>query len=515
MKTQPILILTLAFALGIFFQDKVVFTDNEVIILLIFGLLFQFIFILKKRWIRQLRGFILGAFFFAIGVLAHSVHNRNNFNFDKINQLQSVNFELEEVYKTNKKFRKYKVKVDQNNGENFNLLLYVSKDYPKLNFSKQYLAQLRILSLPSSLNDEFNYKEYLGRRGIYYQSFLYEKPLSLPKKEFSITDKLKERREKLLRLIDDSALSHSTKMIMKSLVLADKTELDSEIYNDFKKVGIVHVLAISGMHIAILFGFFYAIFSFILKSRKVSILLSLVSIGFFCVFIGLGNSVFRAFLMLSIYYVFYFLQRKQDFLHTWSLSAFLILLLNTQQLFDVGFQLSFIAVFGIYWLYKPFLALFSTKKYRSLKAVFQILSVTLSAQVAVLPLLLYYFHSFSLVGIIANLFFVPIIEIVVILSFVMLFILPFSDTLSLLIKIYDVIIQYLLEFIHLFSTFKWGYLDDISFHYLEMLLMLGLVFMLRNLLKDFSVKEMIKFSYLFLLLIGLRLGINYYYAFVN
>lgn len=94
---------------------------------------------------------------------------------------------------------------------------------------------------------------------------------------------------------------------------------------------------------------------FPLRLRNVAVIISLLLIWCFAVFIDYGSSVVRSCLMLTFYYIMVLLQRRPDLLHSMALAGLVILMLDTQQLFDIGFQLSFLAVFGIYWLNRPIL----------------------------------------------------------------------------------------------------------------------------------------------------------------
>lgn len=511
MKKQPIFILTMAFALGIFFQDKVVLLDKTIFILLIFTFLLQFLFLLKNQWIRRGKVILLGIFFFSIGIFAHSIHQeKRKFNFDE-NQLYQVSFKLEKILKSNAKYRRYQVAIFTDNTK-VKVLLHLPKNQPRLDFMHFYQMQLKIREVPSPLNDyNFDYQKYLTRQGIFYQSYGYSEINITDKKSISWRDFLRQKRENLLFKIEISPLSSATKTLMKSLVLADKTEMNPTFYDSFKRSGMVHVLAISGMHIAILFGFFYWIFNRIFSRKKWTIIGSLAFIWLFAIFIGLGNSVFRACLMLTIYFTFDFLQHKRDFLHTWSLAMLVILVINTQQLFDIGFQLSFSAVLGIFWLYPPIFNLFPKLKLRGSSFIFGVISVTFSAQLTVLPFVLYYFHGFSLVGILVNIFLIPLMQILVVLSFIILILLPFSSFLEPIIKLYDIGVQYVLKVINFCSKFHWAYFENIPFHFLEVLLGLIILYLLRFVLKNFSSQNSIKLSYAILLFIVARWGLNFYY----
>jgi competence protein ComEC len=133
--------------------------------------------------------------------------------------------------------------------------------------------------------------------------------------------------------------------------------MDTGVSADFTKTGLVHFLAISGTHMVIIFWLLMTVLkrSIPLKFKNIAVIISLILIWIFAVFIDYGSSVVRSCLMLTFYYVMVLLQRKPDLLHSMALSGLIILIADTQQLFDIGFQLSFLAVFGIYWLNRPIL----------------------------------------------------------------------------------------------------------------------------------------------------------------
>ncbi len=514
MKKQPILVVLIYFILGIIFQDRWVWDERIVLIGLVISLLVQLIFLWKQSWVYRWRGFVVGVFFFFIGVFVHSIHPRKpDFSFDE-NRFYKVIFKLDKVFKTNQKYRKYKVKAFWR-GESFDVLLNIPKERPRLDFNHYYQSRLKIYQVKGNLNDySFDYQKYLARKGIFYQSFIFSEIKVAKAKTFYLSDFIEQKRNEAIDQIEQSSLSETTQMLMKSILLADKTEFDVHILNEFRRSGVVHILAISGMHIAIIFGFFYLLFSFLLKTKKYAIAWSLFAIWGFGIFIGLGNSVFRACLMLTIYYAFYFRQVKRDFLHTWSLAMLVILAIDTQQLFDIGFQLSFSAVFGIFWLYRP-LDRFFKRILPKIPFVAETLSVTLSAQLFTLPIVLYYFHSFSLIGILANLLLVPLMQILVIFSFIVLIILilPFDG--EMVIRGYDFSVQFVLKAIRFFSDFDWSYIENIPFHYLELGAVFVILFLLRAILERFSVRKMIHLSYGILLLGLIRLGLNYYYQSID
>ena len=124
--------------------------------------------------------------------------------------------------------------------------------------------------------------------------------------------------------------------------------------------------------------------------------------------------------MISAYYGFVLLQRKPDLLHAMAIAGFAILMVDTQQLFDVGFQLSFLAVLGIYWLNEPILRYLRKPRSKVQNFLVNMVSIGFAAQLATLPLVVYYFHQYSFLSIIANLVILPFSEIIIIFSLLMI-----------------------------------------------------------------------------------------------
>ena len=190
------------------------------------------------------------------------------------------------------------------------------------------------------------------RQRVFHQIYIPEIESVSEIEKTSFRDRVRQFRQNILLNINKSQyISQKNKELLKGIILADRTEMDSETTEDFAKAGVVHILAISGTHFGIIFGVILWGLSKLIDRRK-SIVIALIFIWLFALLIDFGNSVTRSCLMISIYFISVLLQRKSDLLHSLSLSAMVILMIDTQQIFDVGFQLSYSAVLGIYWFNK-------------------------------------------------------------------------------------------------------------------------------------------------------------------
>ena len=135
-----------------------------------------------------------------------------------------------------------------------NAILYVPKEEKQLDFKNYYQTKVYINKVESPNNDfQFDYAKYLARKGIYYQSFATDEILEAPKKTLTISEKIRQKRLEILNTIDGSKLPKREREFLKGIILADRTEMDEEMVSDFSKSGLVHFLAISGTHLAIIF----------------------------------------------------------------------------------------------------------------------------------------------------------------------------------------------------------------------------------------------------------------------
>ncbi len=376
--------------------------------------------------------------------------------------------------------------------KNFNAVIYLPKSTKELDFVHYYKADAFITQPYSPQYDfQFDYAGYLKRKNIEQQVYLQEEISSAERADLSVSDRLHQYRFKVLKKIDRTVMSVKTKEFLKGIILADRTEMDAATVQDFNRSGLVHFLAISGTHIVVIFGIFYFLMRYLgpLKFRKYTVIFSLVFIWLFAAFIGFGNSVLRSCMMLSIYFISVLLQRKPDLLHSLSLSALIILVSDTQQFYDVGFQLSFVAVLGIFWLNQPFLKYFPRQDHYIKKLIFNTITISLSAQLATLPLVLYYFHQFSFISMIANFIIVPFSEVIIVFSFLMTALVSGGFDFELINNLYDFIIQILLKTIHWFAEADVLFFENIPMNLIEILSVSVVIFLLRPAILKFDFRN--------------------------
>ena len=508
LNRQPLLILAICFILGIVFQDKILLEKNGVygVGIVSLGILISIFF--QSYFLHKARAILLGLLFFGIGII---IHFSNTFSIPvemPVKKKETVTFKISQKLNSTEKYRKYEGEV-QAGSMSFSAVLYLPKDSKELDFTHYYKSEAYITKpKPPQYDFQFDYARYLKRKEIEYQIYFSKEILSVERKDMSFTDRIKQYRLNVLKKIDKAGISGKTRAFLKGIILADRTEMDANTVQDFNRSGLVHFLAISGTHIVVIFGIFYfLIVRFTpLQFRKYAVIVSLGFIWLFAAFIGFGNSVLRSCIMLSIYFIFVLLQRKPDLLHSLALSAFVILILDTQQVFDVGFQLSFAAVLGIFWLNQPLLKYFPKQDHYFKKLIFNTITISLSAQLATLPLVLYYFHQFSLVSIIANFIIVPFSEMIIVFSFLMTILITLGVNFIFIDKVYDFVIQILLKVIHWFAEVDLLFIKNIPMNLIEVLAVLVIIYLLRPTILEFNFKNSMKLTMACLLFFMIRMG---------
>ena len=253
-----------------------------------------------------------------------------------------------------------------------------------------------------------------------------------------------EQRAKLLDRLSESGVDGSAYAVVAAMALGDKSQLTTELRDAYAISGASHILALSGLHL----GIIYTLLSLLLSRRRwqmVSQIVIIVSIWLFVFLVGLSASVVRSAVMVSIYALLSLGHRDKLSVNTLAFAAIVMLLFNPMALFDVGFQLSFMAVLTILLFYPLLESLWSQPfllDHRLFRWLWTMLSVSCAAQIGVAPLIAYYFGRISCYFLLANLVVVPAAALILYLSLAVLLI---PSLAYLLIYIVDTLNQLLVS----------------------------------------------------------------------
>ncbi|MBQ9223297.1 MAG: ComEC/Rec2 family competence protein [Prevotella sp.] len=230
-------------------------------------------------------------------------------------------------------------------------------------------------------------------------------------------------RERLLFQYEEYDFSEEQLTLIYAITLGDKSLLTKEIRNGFSISGSSHVLALSGLHAGIVFTLFYLLFRCLFffiqryQSREsMTLLCTLPSIWFFALLTGSSPSVIRATVMLSVYSLARLLSREGVSLNVLSFAAIIMLVINPLDLYDIGFQLSFLAVFAILVVYKKCVNIFQNISNPIIKWMWQMFVLSSAAQLGTAPLAAFYFHQFSLMYFLSNMIIIPCVTLFLYLS---------------------------------------------------------------------------------------------------
>ena len=484
--------------------------------LLVFSFLLLVLYLVKDFYFHRIRHVSLFILFFSFGLFAHFLNSKKP-HLPELKGKESIVFKITKKLNSNEKNRRYEISAWKD-GQNFLSVLSVPKSEVDLSFLYYYKAEAYINRFQKPYSDfQFDYGKYLSRKDIYFQAYLPNSFQRGLRNDLSFSEKIRQKRLSTLSKIDSANLSKRTREFTKGIILADRTEMDAETVEDFTKSGLMHVLAISGSHMAIIFWLILLVLNPIFppRFRNYKIIMSLILIWAFAIFIDYGNSVVRSCIMISAYYISVVLQRKPDLLHAMAVAAFGILIADTNQFFDVGFQLSFVAVFGIFWLNQPILKYLPKPKNKFQNLMVNVVSISIAAQIVTLPLVVFYFHQYSVISIVANLIVIPFSEILIIFSLLMTVLIEFSVQIGWLNFLYDAVVTRALQLIHFFANLDLAFYRMIPMTLLEMAVGFVIIWFLRFAVITFSLKNVLKVSYFIILFVALRFLLNYRASQIN
>ena len=227
--------------------------------------------------------------------------------------------------------------------------------------------------------------------------------------------------------------------------------MSKEISNSYTQAGIIHILAISGLHIALIYGIILWLTKPLLRFKKGKLYifsLSLSVLWFYAILAGFSASIVRAAVMFSVVALAKIVNRQSNIYNSLAVSALLLLVYNPNYLFDVGFQLSFAAVLSIV-IFQPLVRKYSYSKHIIILKIKELLLISLVAQIGVLPLTLYYFGQFPLLFLFANLIAIPLSSLILILGLVLI---PFNLLFPKAATYLSVVVNFLIEIMNAFTT---------------------------------------------------------------
>ena len=304
------------------------------------------------------------------------------------------------------------------------LLLYFSKDSFKTNlvYGDRIIIRKNLQAIKNSGNPgAFNYQRYAAFQGIFHNVFLKEKDWKALNK--NSTNRFQQlifsARAYVLGVLQKSISSGPDSYrevlgIAEALLIGYTNDLDKDLVQAYSNTGVVHIIAISGMHLALIYVLLVWLFAkipLINKSKLLQLVLILTCLWLFSILTGASPSVLRAAVMFSFIAIGKTWFKQASIYNSLAASAFVLLCYNPYYLWAVGFQLSYLAVLGIVIFQKPIYHCFYIKN-KWLDKTWQLISVSTAAQLLTFPVCIYYFHQFPNLFLISNLIAVPLSAII-------------------------------------------------------------------------------------------------------
>lgn len=382
------------------------------------------------------------------------------------------------------------------------LLVYFPYEYQRIIFPGQTinLTDVRIESLPEPRNPgQFDYGAFLRWRGVVAQCKIYDSlnviiQAALP--VFSLENRLfYPLRQQLIRKIE-WYFSPDASGFLKALLLGVREDLNDDVIEDFQKAGVMHVLAISGLHVGFVALIFYILLSFFpiyFKRRNILVIVLLVLYMFLT---GSNPPVVRATLMAAFFSLAINLERKGAVYNYLFAAALIILLFQPQQLFWVGFQFSFAAVLSIVYFFGKLeppagkaLEFIGSEKWRHRLKNWLVIPflVSLAAQLGTIPLVMHYFHKLSLISFFLNIIVIPYIGMLVAVGFLFLLLSFINGVLAeVAANFLAFLIDILIRLVNGAANLQGAFFNIPTFSVLDILIYSAFVLLLFNLQKEMA-----------------------------
>ncbi|MBG6062181.1 competence protein ComEC [Flavobacterium sp. CG_9.1] len=321
---------------------------------------------------------------------------------------------------------------------------------------------------PPNNPNQFDYSKYLEIKQIYAQLYADVDEIKIGTEvEKNIWYYSSKLRTRIIRNLEKNNFNKTELNVAIALIMGQQQDISPDIIRDYQFAGAVHILSVSGLHIGFILLFVTYILKPIPNSKRgsfIKLIIILLSLSMFGIIAGLAPSVVRSVTMFSFVAIGNHLRRSVNIYHTLLVSVLLILLVEPSFLFDVGFQLSYIALFFIIWL-QPFLSSIWKPKYKVSKYIWDILTVSFAAQIGTLPLSIYYFHQFPGLFFVTNLIIIPLLSIIMILGVLVMLLAACNMIPVFLSQLLEWSICYLNKIINAIASLEQFIIKDIPLHF--------------------------------------------------
>jgi len=348
--------------------------------------------------------------FFFFGIFLFQTHIPHECKHTQLNNtIARIELEAQEKKNTHRyilSFTRYDSIKHKNNLHKCLAYIQKQKNNEALNIGDLILFSGKMQKIENNgLPGEFDFKSFMKHKGVLYQIYL-------DSNSWVNTNKWEAKwpfrqaslfRKELIKIIDNSEIETKNAALLKAMLLGKKDALDGSVKESFSVAGAMHVLAVSGMHVGIIFGILNLLLSFMrgrkLKAYKISIII--LCIWAYAFITGLSASVVRAAFMFSLMSGKSFTKRSADIFNALFASAFIMLIIDPNYLWDLGFILSYSAVLGILVFFPEINSLLQFNSYIP-KTLWEVSVIGIAAQLGTIPVVAFYFQRIPTYFIITN-----------------------------------------------------------------------------------------------------------------
>ena len=394
--------------------------------------------------------------------------NYSNYVSENINETVLV---IDDILKSNPYYDNYIAKVVAVNGNQSQgkIKLNIAKDSTRNQFAVDdkiiVFENFKEIDKPKNPY-QFNYKNYLARQQVYHQMTIYDNSfIYLNKNKTSLKGLAHTFRQKINTALIKNGFKGDELAIINALLLGQRQEISKEIIENYQNAGAIHILAVSGLHVGIillLLNFLFKPIERLKNGKVIKLILVVLFLWTFAFIAGLSASVIRAVTMFTAVAIAMATKKEISTYKTLLISIFFLLLFNPYYLFEVGFQLSYLAVFFIVWIQPQIYNLWQPKL-KIIDYPWQLFTISVAAQLGVLPLSLYYFHQFPGLFFVANLLIIPFLGLILGLGILVIILSLFNILPSFLASIYEYIIYLLNDTVGWIGKQESFLFKDISF----------------------------------------------------
>jgi competence protein ComEC len=350
----------------------------------------------------------------------------------------------------------------------------------KINYGDELIIQSSFKEIPQPQNPgEFNYKRFLAFHNVYNQ--VYVKPESFVNIGVNTGNALIREsvylRNKLLDIMTENNIKGNEFAVGSALLLGFEDKLDADIISAYSSTGALHVLSVSGLHVAIVYFIFNWLLFFLDKIKNGNIIKAfalILLLWFYAALTGLSPSVLRAATMFSFIIIGKAYNQSTNIYNTLAASAFFLLAIDPYLIMQVGFQLSYLAVIGIVYIQPKIYNLFEVNNWL-LDQIWTITSVSIAAQIATFPLGLHYFHQFPNYFLLSNLVVIPVSTAIVYMGIVLFVFSKFAFVATYIAMAFNWCVLFLNQSVIVIEKWPYSLLQGISISVFETWLLYGVV----------------------------------------